>query len=410
MSDRHGEVDDALRESLDRASLDIGKPSAASAGAVMARGRRLRHRRLLLASVAAMAIAVGVALPLQALLPLGDAKTAVSQGAPSPVAGPSSPSATPSHADWVTYRLPAEGLTVKAPADWNLIEDPLPALASPHALIEVASYFQPLDLDSGCIAPTKAIAKLPDNQVVFWLVETGGQPLPARTDPFQLQNLGGYDCIIPPAYLTPFSDQGRNFELFAVFGPHASDALRQEVIDSLSTLRVDPAGGTGPGPRAATSWFEPPSFAPAAGWQTVSSSQDGSSLTSEGAPITWASNVPFQQADLDKLVGGKLTGEFWPEHTIDSLVGDQVVLVASIDRPGYTEPIDGANPTEELPLDIRQSSGPVEGGKQNVLWAAVNGQFLTVRFFYGTDLPTDAQFAAAQTELNNLIVPALPPA
>ena len=142
----------------------------------------------------------------------------------------------------------------------------------------------------------------------------------------------------------------------------------------------------------------------------MSSSQDGSSLTSEGAPITWASNVPFQQADLDKLVGGKLTGEFWPEHTIDSLVGDQVVLVASIDRPGYTEPIDGANPTEELPLDIRQSSGPVEGGKQNVLWAAVNGQFLTVRFFYGTDLPTDAQFAAAQTELNNLIVPALPPA
>ena len=54
-------------------------------------------------------------------------------------------------------------------------------------------------------------------------------------------------------------------------------------------------------------------------------------------------------------------------------------------------------------------TGPVEGGKQNVLWAAVNGQYLTVRFFYGTDLPTDAQFAAAQTELNNLIVPALPP-
>jgi hypothetical protein len=303
-----------------------------------------------------------------------------------------------------------EGLTINAPAGWHLIEDPLPALARPHALIEMASYFVPLDPDSGCVAPTNAIAQLPDDQVVFWLIEAGGeQPLPPRTDPFQLQGPNGFDCITRSAYLTPFSDQGRNFELFAVFGSHASDALQQEVIDSLSSLKVDPAGGSGPGPGTAKSWFEPPTFTPAAGWQTLSTSQDGTSLSPSGGPMTWASNVPFQQADLAKLHGGSLTGEFWPEQTIGSLVGDQVVLVVSFDQPGYTAPVDGDYPTNDLPLDIHEAQGPVEGGRQSVLWTAVNGQFLTIRFFYGSDLPTDAQYAAAQTELNNLIVPALPP-
>jgi len=326
----------------------------------------------------------------------------------------SSPSPAHSHADWATYRLPAEGLTIQAPVDWHLIEQPLPAMAEPHALIEVASSGISLDPDSGC-APTNALARLAngqvaDNQVVFWLVETGGKPLPARTDPFPLQNLSGYDCITRSAYLTPFSDQGRNFELFAVFGPRASDALHQDVIDSLTSLKVDPDGGTGPAQGAAASWFEPPTFGPAAGWQTLSSSEDGSSLSTEGSPITWASNVPFQQADLATLTNGKLTGEFWPEQTIHSLVGDQVVLVVSFDEPGVTAPISGGYPTMELPLDIHDTSGPVEGGNQSVLWAGVNGQHLTVRFFYGTDLPTDAQFAAAQAELNNLRVPSLPPA
>jgi hypothetical protein len=274
----------------------------------------------------------------------------------------------------------------------------------------MASYFAPLDPNSGCVAPTNAIAKLPDDQVVFWLIEAGGeQPLPPRTDPFQLQGPNGFDCITRSAYLTPFSDQGRNFELFAVFDPHASESLRQEVIDSLSSLKVDPAGGTGPRPGATSSWFAPPNFTPGAGWQTLSSSQDGSSLSPSGTPMTWASNVPFEQADLAKLNGGSLTGEFWAEQTISSLVGDQVVLVVSFDQPGYTAPVDGDYPTNDLPLDIHATKGPVEGGRQSVLWTAVNGQFLTIRFFYGSDLPTDAQYAAAQTELNNLIVPALPP-
>jgi hypothetical protein len=331
---------------------------------------------------------------------------------PSQSVGTPSPSGETSHVNWVTYRLPAEGLTIQAPSAWHLIEDPLPSLSRPHALIEMSSYFAPLDPNSGCVAPTNAIKQLPDNQMVFWLVETGSGAtgLPPRPDPFELQNLGGYDCITRSAYLTPFADQGRYFELFAVFGSNASDTLRKDVIDSLSSLQVDPAGGTGPGSSAAGSWLEPPTFAPAAGWQTLSSSQDGSSLSPQGAPMTWASNTSFDQADLDKLDRGNLTGEFWPEHTINALSGDQVVLVVSFDQAGYSAPIDGDYPTSKLPLDIHDATGPVEGGRQSVLWTAVNGQFVTVRFFYGSDVPTDAQLAAAQTELDNLKVPALPPA
>jgi hypothetical protein len=410
MTDRETDVDGLLRQSVERAELDAGEPAARSMSAAVARGRRLRRRRIGLGALATLVVAAGVALPVGALLPLGNSKTNISVGPASP-AETTSPTAGPSHANWVTYHLPAEGLTINAPSGWNLIEDPLPALARPHALIEMASYFAPLDPNSGCVAPTDAIEKLPDDQVVFWLIEAGGeQALPPRPDPFQLHGPSGFDCITRSAYLTPFSDQGRNFELFAVFGSHASDALRQEVIDSLNSLKVDPAGGAGPGSGAAKSWFEPPTFTPAPGWQTLSSSTHGSSLsTPDGVPMTWASNTSFQQADLGKLNGGSLTGEFWPEQTIAALTGDGVVLVVSFDRRGYTTPIDGDYPTNSLPLDIHDANGPVEGGKQSVLWTAVNGQYLTVRFFYGTDLPTDAQYAAAQTELNNLVVPALPP-
>ncbi|MGE5236816.1 MAG: hypothetical protein ACM3O7_10750 [Acidobacteriota bacterium] len=313
----------------------------------------------------------------------------------------------------MTYQLPAEGLSIQTPPRWHLVEDPLPALAHPHALIELSNYYAPLDPNSGCV-PSNAIASLPDQDFVLWLEEWGssgsyGDAYPPRQDPFQLGKLAGVECITRPAHVTPFSDQGRYFELFVVFGPNASDSLRQSVIDSLDTLQVDPTGGTDPGPDAAPSWYAPPTFTPAPGWQTISTSPDGSSLAHDAVPETWASNVPFAQADLASLSGNWLTGEFWPQHTIDGLSGDGVVMIAELDAIGYSAPIDGDVPVRTLPLDVHDESGPVEGGGQYVLWGVVNHQNIAVRFFYGPDPPTSAQLRAAQDELNNLIVPSLPP-
>jgi len=314
----------------------------------------------------------------------------------------------------VTYQLSAEGVSIQAPPDWNLVQDPIPGLSHPTALLELASYYEPASPSAGC-APTDAIAKLPDDQMVFWLNEYRSPPdsittFPPRADPFPLENPASYECVGLPGYLTRFVDQGRYFQLQAVFGPNASDGLRQRVIDSLGSLQVDPAGAAGPGPEAGASWLSPPTFSPAPGWQTESSSADGGSLAPHTSPLTWASNVPFAQADLDALAGGALTRNDWPHHTIDALSSGGLVMVADLAVPGYTAPIDGANfATRPLPLDVHDMIGPVEGDKQFVLTAAVSGQFVEVRFFFGSDTPTDAQLQAAQQELNRLVVPSLPP-
>ena len=406
---------EALRRSVERVGQGVEAPDAARLESAVRRGRRRRRVRIGVGLVAGLTLAAGVALPLHALLPLGHAAgEPVGTGTPNRPSSSFSPRA-PVHAGWVTYQLPAEGVSIQAPPDWNLVQDPIPGLSHPTALFELASYYAPAAPSGGC-APTDAVAKLPDSQVLFWLNEYKAPPdtvsFPPRANPFPLENLAYYECFGGRrGYLTRFFDQGRYFQVHIVFGPNVSDVLRQHVIDSLGSLQVDPAGAAGPGPGAGATWLAPPTFSPAPGWQTESSSADGDSLTPHTSPLTWASNVPFAQADLDTLAGDVLTGNDWPRHTIASLSSGGVVMVADLAVPGYTAPMDGATfPTRPLPLDVHDMIGPVEGDKQFVLTAAVNGQFVEVRFVFGSDTPTDAQLQAAQQELIRLVVPSLPPA
>ena len=99
MSDRDRAVDDALQQSFERASLDVRQaptPSI-SASIVLEVGDSDDAQRSDSPWAAAIALTVGVAIPLAALLPLGSQKTSVSTGSASPT---TSPSATPTHADW----------------------------------------------------------------------------------------------------------------------------------------------------------------------------------------------------------------------------------------------------------------------------------------------------------------------
>ena len=254
--------------------------------------------------------------------------------------------------------------------------------------------------------------------MVFWLNEYASPPdsltFAPNADPFPLEHLASYECVGRPGYLTRFSDQGRYFQLQAVFGRNASDVLRQHVIDSLGSLQVDSAGTAGPGPNAGASWLSPPTFVPAPSWNTESTGPNGSpSIVRDGLPLTWASNRPFAKADLADLNAGVLTGqvESFPDHTITSLSPGEVVIVADLPLPGYTAPINLAEwPIRPQPMDVHDAIGPVEGGKQFDLTASINGQFVEVRFFCPSDTPTDAELAIAQQELNRLVVPSLPPA
>lgn len=407
---------DDIRESVERIRRGLALPERSSLQDVVRRGRRRRLGRSGAAALIGITLVLGVTLPLRALSPLGESTRIPPGTTPAGTPTTTPPGIAPTHPGWVDFQLPAEGLSIQTPPDWNLIQVPNPALSHPSSLFEIASYYAPAAPSDGC-APTDAISKLPDDQVVFWLDEWGSPsdtniPFAPRADPFVLQNLSSYECAGgQPGYLTRFSDAGRYFLLFAVFGPHARDGLRQRVIDSLSSLRVDPLGAPGPGTDAAASWLSPPTFDPVPGWLTQSTSANGSSLQGGGGPMTWASNVPFDPADLGTMTGGALTGGVWPQHTINSLPTDGVVIVADVAISGYTAPSDSATfPVRPAPLDVHDAIGPVEGGKQFVLTAAVNEQFVEIRFFYGTDTPSPAQLQAAQDELDRLVVPSLPPA
>jgi hypothetical protein len=402
-----------LRRSVERTDVDRGRSDPANLETVVRIGKRRRAMRVGFSWVAALVIAVGVVVPLYALQPLGRSPKGAVRASPTGDASPMVSLAPPVHPGWLTYQLPAEGVSIQAPLDWHLVEDPVPGLSHPSILFDMASYYQPPAPSSGC-APEAALRDLPSDQVLSWLSEYQSPPdsldFAPRADPFPLENLASYECVGRLGYLTTFRDQGRYFQLMAVFGPNASDALRQSVIDSLGSLIVDPVGGTGPAWDAAASWQSPPVFDAEVGWETESSSP--SSIGRDAVPVTWASNIPFAQADLDTMSGGAVIPqtETFPQQTIDSLTLGEVVIVADLPLPGLTAPVDSANfATRAVPLDVHDAIGPVEGDKQFVLTAAINGQRVEVRFFYGTDSPTDDELAIAQQELNGLVVPSLPP-
>jgi len=315
----------------------------------------------------------------------------------------------------VTYQLPAEGVSIQAPPDWNLVQDPIPNRSNPTALFEMASYV-PRTPYAGC-APNQAVLHAPSGQFLLLLYEHHGPlhgvPFPSRSAPFPLENANTYECL-GGGYSTLFTDQGRHLDALVVFAWNASDVLRQRVIDSLGTLQVDPAGAAGPDQNAAASWLAPPTFDAAPGWNTEITGPKGSpSIARNGVPLTWASNRPFAKADLADLKAGVLTGrvESWPDYTIRSLSSGEVVMVADLPMPGYTAPMDlAAWPIRPQPMNVHDAIGPVEGGKQFILTASISGQFVEVRFFYPSDTPTDVELAIAQQELNRLVVPSLPPA
>jgi len=156
----------------------------------------------------------------------------------------------------------------------------------------------------------------------------------------------------------------------------------------------------------------PPTFAPAEGWNTISTSTDPHAV--ETAPTAWAANVPFDPGDLtDHTAEGALTDLSFPSDTMRSLPTEGVVIVASVVGRGASPNVNF--PARSLPLRLSEAQ-VLESWEGQIapnvpeyrLLATVDGRWLDVRVFFGMLSPSASTLAAAQEELDRLRLPPEP--
>ena len=152
---------------------------------------------------------------------------------------------------------------------------------------------------------------------------------------------------------------------------------------------IAPSGTAAPGPVGF-------GFLPQPGWFVLQSGES----PSEGWPaLAMASNVPFASEDL---VRGSAAASGYPLATVERLPSDGVVIVASFTARGFDKYYDRSFITGTL----RVGDGPLDGR----LRARINGHNVEVFVYFGRTTPTRAMLAAAQRQLDRLIVRAAPSA
>ncbi|HEY2354870.1 MAG TPA: hypothetical protein VGH79_08250 [Gaiellaceae bacterium] len=142
-------------------------------------------------------------------------------------------------------------------------------------------------------------------------------------------------------------------------------------------------------------------FAPASGWNTVSSSWHFPHGLAQR--MAWATNVPI--SPLDSASGQ-------PIHTVKTLPADGIVIWVAApnwDTPKQNYP-DAVLPlqTQNFPAHIGQyEMQPAPSiSTYGPYLVTVNGHQLGAYIYFGSNPPTDANLNTAQTELNRLEVPA----
>ena len=195
------------------------------------------------------------------------------------------------------------------------------------------------------------------------------------------------------------SFNGQYLSVFVEFGRAADAAALASANEALATVSVDPVSARRP---AAYPILLPPTFQPSDGWNTASAGGDPSNW-----PIAWASTAPFDAQDLrEGAVSGTLLGH--PFETLKQLGSTDVVVVAD----WWNADAGHSSPTVDQPLQLRdaevqhQWEGQVaDNVPQYVIWGNLDGKWIEVRAFFGTQDPSDSTLARAQAELDRLTYP-----
>jgi hypothetical protein len=147
-------------------------------------------------------------------------------------------------------------------------------------------------------------------------------------------------------------------------------------------------------------------FLPASGWTVLQTGEDATRLR---PVLAIASNVPFHPDDAARGIG-RSSG--LPLATLLALPQNGVVISATFTVPNADTP-DPDYPTMPLPLRLRDATRLVHFGKQirpdrplgtYQLRAQVEGRDVFLSFYFGTRVPTAAALAAAQRQLDLLVV------
>jgi hypothetical protein len=142
-------------------------------------------------------------------------------------------------------------------------------------------------------------------------------------------------------------------------------------------------------------------FLPAKGWSVLQNGGDGTPVR---PAVAMAANVELSpDDDPDGL----------PLSTLATLPPRGVVIVASFVARGDQEYYDRYIPKRTLPLRAGEALWGIELGVdvrpgrslgQYQLRAGVNGHNVDVNIYYGTDPPTGALLAAAQRQLDRMVI------
>jgi hypothetical protein len=148
-------------------------------------------------------------------------------------------------------------------------------------------------------------------------------------------------------------------------------------------------------------------FLPALGWMAF---QTGGEASPVYQTIAIASNVPL---DPEDQIAGAATASGLPYTTLQRLPANGVVIVASFTRiDPHTWP-PGDLPKRELPLDLREATHYVPYGTQVrpeeplgewEIRAVVNGHYVDVVVYFGTQAPSASLRADVNRQLAGLVV------
>jgi hypothetical protein len=177
--------------------------------------------------------------------------------------------------------------------------------------------------------------------------------------------------------------------------------LRRPAVAILAAALV--ALGAGVGALVAPSGSAAPAplglgFLPERGWSVLQNGGDGTAVFPATAV---AANVPLSpEDDPDGL----------PLSTLKSLPPNGVVVIATFIARNAQPWLDAGYPTRRLPLEAHAAEPfgiqvrPERPLGEYALRASINGHNVDVNIYYGMRIPSPALLAAAQQQLNRLVV------
>lgn len=194
-----------------------------------------------------------------------------------------------------------------------------------------------------------------------------------------------------------------------VRGPFTRPRRRQLAVLAAAVLPSIALGAVvgvllwpGPSGAVASSAYPGPTFVPARGWTSVTTSP--SDLEADWAPLAWATNVP-----LESNPGPFGIFPFGGQDLTD-LPADGIVVAAWLEMPeGPNEALfrDLNLPLKVSDADVRPfwEGQPAPNIPEYLILARVKEQWVDVRVYFGTLKPSDEVLAEANEELARLQIP-----